>query len=67
MTKVKTRRPTRKEKERIAKAGLDWREWNVIQGMGAGRFAIAHKKLGGYKGLSDTEGLKVKARWIKEA
>lgn len=48
--RIRIRKPTRKEKEKMSKAGLDWKEWNVVQGMGEdGRLAIVNKWLGSYK------------------
>lgn len=41
---MRSRKPTREEKERIAKQGLDWREWLVLPSSTKETLHIVHKE-----------------------
>lgn len=43
---MRSRRPTRDEKERIAKQGLEWKEWLVLESSTKEELHIIHKESG---------------------
>ncbi len=46
---MRIRKPKRSEKVRISKAGLDWKEWNVLGTLEDGRLRLVNKRTGDWK------------------